>query len=62
MTKFAYNIAKNTSISHIHFELNCGYYLQASYKKDINLQSQLKIRNKRVIKLKKLMTVYMRSF
>ena len=39
MAEFPYNYAKNASIGHTHFELNCGFHLQASYKKDVNLGS-----------------------
>ena len=31
MAKFAYNNAKNASIGHISFKLNCDYYPQMSY-------------------------------
>ena len=37
MAKFAYNNIKNTSISYTSFELNCDFYPQTFYKKDVNL-------------------------
>ena len=37
MAKFSYNNTKNPSISHMPFELNCGYYLCIFFKKDTNL-------------------------
>lgn len=36
MAKFLYNNAKNTSISHNLFKLNCGYYSQVLFKKEVN--------------------------
>ncbi len=42
MVEFAYNNAKNASTGHISFEFNCGFHPQASYKEDVNPQSQSK--------------------
>ena len=39
MAEFAYNNAKNTSTSHMLFELNCNFYSQASYKESVNPRS-----------------------
>ena len=39
MAEFAYNNAKNASIGHIPFELNCGYHPWMSYKEDVNRRS-----------------------
>ena len=36
MAEFAYNNAKNAITSHTSFELNCGYYLCVSYKKNFD--------------------------
>lgn len=36
IAEFVYNNTKNASNGHMLFELNCGFHLQASYKKDIN--------------------------
>ena len=57
MVEFAYNNAKNASISHMPFELNCKYYLRVFYKEDLNLRSKLKTAEKRFSKLQELMTV-----
>ena len=57
MAKFAYNNVKNTSISHMPFELNFGYYLCISFKKDINSHSQLKTANKLLTEIRELMTI-----
>ena len=35
MAEFAYNNAKNASIGHMLFELNCGYHPQMWYEEDI---------------------------
>ena len=51
MTKFAYNNVKNTSISHISFELNCSYHLCVYLKEDIEACSQSKIANKLLAEL-----------
>lgn len=61
MAEFAYNIAKNTSIGHTPFELNCGYYFRISYKKDIDPCSHSKTVNKLSTKLKKLIIVYQKN-
>lgn len=55
MTKFAYNNTKNASINYILFQLNYSFYYQASYKKDVYGHSQLKLADKQITKLKKLM-------
>ena len=57
MAKFAYNNAKNTSIGHMSFELNCGYYSHVSFEKENNPYSQLKTANKLSTELHKLITV-----
>ena len=62
MTKFAYNNAKNTSMDHTSFELNCNYHPQTPYKEDVNPCSQSKSADERAIKLKKLMTVWKQNF
>lgn len=61
MSEFGYNNIKNTNIGHISFELNRDYYLQASYKKDINFCFQLKSANKLANKVKKLMVIYKKN-
>lgn len=57
MAKVAYNDVKNISTNHKPFELSYGYHPQASYKEDINPQSQSKKVDKIAIGLKKRMTV-----
>ncbi len=42
MAEFAYNNAKNASMGHTPFELNCGFHPRASYKKDVNPRSRSK--------------------
>ena len=56
MAGFAFNSAKNASINHMLFELNCGYYPHISFEEDINPWSQLKTANKLLTKLQELMT------
>ncbi len=62
MAELVYNNAKNSSIGHMPFELNCGYYPQASYKEDIDPRSQLKSADKLATKLRKLMAVCKEKF
>ena len=42
MTEFAYNNAKNASIGHTLFELNCKYHPRVFYKKDLDPRSKSK--------------------
>ena len=58
MAKFAYNNAKNASTGHMPFELNCGFYPQASYKENVNPHSQSKLVDNLATKLRELMIVY----
>ncbi len=51
IAEFTYNNTKNASTGYTFFELNCGFHLQASYKKDVNHHSQSKSAHKLVIKL-----------
>lgn len=63
MVKFIYNNAiKNTSISHILFELNYGYYLHIFFEKNIDLYSNLKIVDKLIAKVQELLTVCHQNF
>lgn len=57
MAEFTYNNAKNTSISHIPFKLNCSYYPKASFEKNVNPRSRFHSTNKLAEKLKKLIEV-----
>ncbi len=58
MAEFAGNNAKNASMGHTPFELNCGFHPQASYEEDIDLHSQSRSVVKLVTKLKELMAIY----
>ncbi len=58
MTEFAYNNTKNTSTSHMSFELNCGYHLYVSYEENVDLYSQLKSTDELAIELRELMIIY----
>ena len=57
MAKFAYNNAKNASISHTPFELNCGYHPWMSYEVEVNSCSKLKSADKLSAELRKLIFV-----
>ena len=57
MTEFVYNNAKNASISHISFELNCGYHPCVSYEEDLDSCSKSKTAKELSSKLRELMTV-----
>ena len=39
MAEFAYNNAKNASIGHTPFELNCSYHPRMSYEKNVDPRS-----------------------
>ena len=54
---FTYNSATNTSTGHTFFELNCGYHLCVSYKKDLDPRSKSKIAEELSSKLRKLMAI-----
>lgn len=58
MIKFVYNNIKNTNTDYISFKLNYGYYLCISIEKNINSYFQPKLRDKLLVKLKKLMIIY----
>ena len=58
ISEFAYNNAKNVNTNYTLFELNCGYYLYISYKKDINPCSKFKSADNLANKLKELMVMY----
>ena len=55
--KFAYNNAKNASTGHISFELNYAYHSYLFYKEDIDLCSKLKLAEKLLNELQKLMSI-----
>ena len=57
MAEFAYNNAKNASTGFTPFELNCGYHLWVSYKKDLDPYSKLRTAEKLSSELWELMIV-----
>ena len=57
MTEFAYNNAKNASIGHTPFKLNCGYHPQVSYKEDLDPRSKLKTAEELSFELRNLMAI-----
>ena len=57
IAKFAYNNAKNASIGHTLFELNCGYYSRISYEKDLDPHSKSRIVEKLFSKLQELIII-----
>ena len=57
MAKFAYNNAKNVSIGHTPFELNCGYHSWMSYKNDVDSHSYSKSTDKLAAELRELIIV-----
>ena len=42
MVEFAYNNAKNLSIGHMPFKLNCGYHPRISFEEDTDPYFQSK--------------------
>ena len=57
IAEFAYNNAKNASIGHTPFQLNCGFHLRSSYKEDVDSCSRSKIVDELATKLRDLMSV-----
>ena len=55
MAKLAYNNARNASIGHTSFELNCRYHSRVSYKQDLDPCSKSKTAKKQSFKLQNLM-------
>ena len=58
MAEFAYNNAKNASIGHTPFKLNCSYHFRVFFEEDVDLHSRSCSTNKLVKELKKLIEVY----
>lgn len=58
MTKFAYNNAKNTSISHTLFEFNCNYHSYVSHKNEVDLCLSFCLANKLAKKQSKLILIF----
>ncbi len=61
ITEFAYNNTKNTSTGHTSFELNYGFHPQASYKKDVDPCSKLKLVDELANDLRELITIYKKN-
>ncbi len=57
MAEFAYNNAKNTSIGHTPFKLNCGYHPKVSFKEDIDPNSRFRSASKLAEELRELIKV-----
>ncbi len=57
MAEFAYNNAKNASIGHTLFELNCGFHPRASYEEDVDPRSKSKASDELAIELRELTTI-----
>ncbi len=57
MTEFAYNNAKNASIGHTPFELNCVFHPRTSYEEDVDPRSKSKAADKLATELRELTTV-----
>ena len=62
MAEFAYNNAKNASIGHTLFELNCGYHPQILYKEEVDSFSKFKSVDKLSAGLRELIIVYQENF
>ncbi len=58
MVEFAYNNTKNTSTSHITFELNCGFHLQVLFEEDVNPHPKSRFANKLANKVRELIKIY----
>ena len=57
MAEFAYNNAKNASIGHTPFELNCGYHFCISFKENTDLHSWSKTADELLTELQELMII-----
>ncbi len=57
MAELAYNNAKNASTGHTPFELNCGFYPEASHKEDVDPRSKSKAVDELATELRELTTV-----
>ena len=57
MAKFVYNNTKNASTGHTPFKLNCGLYLQVSFKDNINPCFRSYFANKLAKELRKLIDI-----
>ena len=58
MAEFAYNNIKNANTGHTSFEINCGFYLQVSFKDDVDPYSRSRSADKLANELRELMNIY----
>ncbi len=58
MAEFAYNNAKNASIGHTVFKLNCGYHPRISFKEDIYSHLRSRSADALAEELRELIEVY----
>ncbi len=58
ISEFAYNIAKNASISHNSFELYCNYHPRVSFEEDVNPCSKSRSADKLAKELREMMKVH----
>ena len=57
MVEFAYNNAKNASISYTPFELNFGYYPRISYEENLDLRLKSRTAEELSSELRELITI-----
>ena len=57
IAEFAYNNAKNASIGHTPFELNCGFYSRVFFKDNVDPCSRSRSANELAKKLRKLINI-----
>ncbi len=57
MVEFLYNNAKNASIGHNSFELNCGYHPRVSFEEDVDLRLRSRSANELAEEMRELMEV-----
>ncbi len=57
MADFAYNNAKNASIGHTPFELNCDYHHKVLFQEDVDLYSKSRSANKLAKELRELIEI-----
>lgn len=58
IAELVYNNAKNASINHTSFKLNCEYYLQVFFQDEINSYSKSLCIKKLADKVKKLIEIH----
>ena len=62
MAEFTYNNTKNTSISYIPFELNCGYHPKVFFEENVDFCSKSCSANKLAEKLRELIEICCQNF